>query len=128
VSFILNVSRLILIFSNPSRLPVRTIVFLAGPHRGLNVTAMQTLVKGQAAQALVDELAVRSRTLNEINQRFAHIAGDIEILTCYETKPTKTAIQVSAMRWTLTKGTCLRSIMINFNRLMVFGYERVSLP
>jgi hypothetical protein len=55
---------------------------------------MQTLVKGKATQALIDELSVRSRTLNEINQRFAQIASDIDILTCYETKPTKTAIEV----------------------------------
>lgn len=89
---------------------------------------MQTLVKGQATHALVDELAVRSRTLNEINQRFAHIAGDIEILTCYETKPTKTAIEASTMGWTLMKGTYFRFIITNFNRLMVSGCGRVSLP
>lgn len=70
-------------------------MFLAAPHRGLNVTAMQTLVKGKASQALVDELSGGSRSLNEISARFAQIAGDIDILTCYETKPTKTAIEVS---------------------------------
>jgi len=83
------------LYSDPSRLPVRTIIFLAAPHRGLNVAAMQTLVKGKAPERLVNELSESSAVLREINTRFGRIARDTDILSCFETKPTKTAIAVS---------------------------------
>jgi hypothetical protein len=76
---------------------VRAIVFLATPHRGLNIAALQTLVKGTATEQLILELRAESRTLTDINQRFAFIARDIDILTCYETQPTKTAILVEVL-------------------------------
>jgi hypothetical protein len=81
--------------SFPSRLPVRTIIFLAATHRGLNIAPMQTLAKGRPTEKLIDELSERSHTLVDINQRFARIANDIKILSCYETKPTKMAIELS---------------------------------
>lgn len=70
-------------------------IFLAAPHRGLNVTALKTLVKGEPSERLIEELRAESATLTDLNRGFAYIAKDIEILTCYETKPTKTAINVS---------------------------------
>jgi hypothetical protein len=72
------------------------IIFLGAPHRGLNVTALKTLVKGEPSEKLIDELRPDSGTLTDLNRGFVHIAGDIEILTCYETRPTKTAILVSS--------------------------------
>lgn len=78
-----------------SRLPVQAIIFLGAPHRGLNVTALQTLVKGEPIAKLVAELEADSATLTDLNQGFAHVAKNIDILTCYETRSTKTAINVS---------------------------------
>lgn len=79
---------------NSSRLPVRAIVFLAAPHRGLNINALQTLVKQKPTETLVMELKAGSPTLTDLNNRFAHFARDINILTCYETIMTKTVIEV----------------------------------
>jgi hypothetical protein len=76
---------------------VRHIIFLAAPHRGLNITALQTLVKGEATQELVGELREGSPTLNNMNQKFIHVARDIDILTCYENKKTKTLIHVDGV-------------------------------
>jgi hypothetical protein len=67
---------------NPSRLPVRTIVFLSAPHRGLNVTAMEALVKGKATELLIRDLTQDSKALDEINGQFRYIAKDIDILSC----------------------------------------------
>ncbi|OBT39216.1 hypothetical protein VE00_10383 [Pseudogymnoascus sp. WSF 3629] len=82
---------------NSSRIPVREIIFLAAPHRGLNITALKTLVKGEATEQMVLELQSESPTLAWLNQCFAQFARDIDILTCYETKPTKTAIDVDGV-------------------------------
>ncbi|OBT72109.1 hypothetical protein VF21_09192 [Pseudogymnoascus sp. 05NY08] len=82
---------------NSSRLPVREIIFLAAPHRGLNIAALQTLVKGEATEQMVLELQSESPTLTWLNQSFTRFARDIDILTCYETKPTKTAIDVDGL-------------------------------
>ncbi|KFY85713.1 hypothetical protein V500_08165 [Pseudogymnoascus sp. VKM F-4518 (FW-2643)] len=82
---------------NSSRIPVREIIFLAAPHRGLNITALQTLVRGKATEQMVLELKSESPTLTWLNQGFTRFARDIDILTCYETKPTKTAIDVDGV-------------------------------
>ena len=88
-------ARILNISSSSSRIPVREIIFLAAPHRGLNIKALQTLVKGEATEQMVLELKPESPTLAWLNQGFIRFARDIDILTCYETKPTKTAINVS---------------------------------
>jgi hypothetical protein len=82
-----------------SRLPVRAFIFFGAPHRGLNVTALQTLVKGEPTEKLVDELKAESATLTDLNQGFSHIARDIDILTCYETRSTKSAINVNSIAY-----------------------------
>lgn len=76
--------------SDSSRLPVRGIIFLAAPHRGMNVEFLRAIVKNEPPEQLVNELAVRSPTLKELNERFKQVAHDIKILTCYETQKTKT--------------------------------------
>ena len=43
---------------------------------------------------MIRELKSESPTLTELNDRFRHVAKDIDILTCYELSPTKTAIEV----------------------------------
>ena len=91
----MNSAKILNIISNSSRIPVRDIIFLAAPHRGLNITALQTLVRGKETEQMVLELKSESPTLTWLNQGFTRFARDIDILTCYETKPTKTAIDVS---------------------------------
>ena len=43
---------------------------------------------------MIRELRAESPTLTELNDKFRHVAKDIDILTCYELCPTKTAIKV----------------------------------
>ncbi|KAL9133201.1 MAG: hypothetical protein Q9175_005624 [Cornicularia normoerica] len=75
-------------------LPVRSIIFLGAPHKGLETTALETLVKSQATEDMIRELKSESPTLTELNDKFRHVAKDIDILTCYELSPTKTAFEV----------------------------------
>ena len=77
-----------------SRLPVRSIIFLGAPHKGLEIRALETLVKTQPGEDIVRELKAESPTLTELNDKFRYVAKNIDILTCYEMAPTKTAIQV----------------------------------
>lgn len=78
-----------------SLLPVRTIIFLAAPHQGLSIEALQTLVMGQATELMINEFKAGSPTLRELINRFRDIVEDnIDLLTCYEQKPTKTVVKV----------------------------------
>ena len=43
---------------------------------------------------MIRELKSESPTLTELNDKFRHVAKNIDILTCYELSPTKTAIEV----------------------------------
>ena len=43
---------------------------------------------------MIRELRSESPTLTELNDKFRYVAKDIDILTCYELMPTKTAIEV----------------------------------
>ena len=70
-------------------------MFLAAPHGGLDITAIETLVKGQPTEALIQELKAGSHTLEYLRDNFRHVAQEIEILSCYENEPTKTIIEVS---------------------------------
>lgn len=77
-----------------SRLPVRSIIFFGAPHKGLEITALETLVKSQVTEDMIRELRSESPTLTELNDKFRHVAKDIDILTCYELSRTKTVIEV----------------------------------
>ena len=79
-----------------SQLPVRAIIFLGVPHRGLEMTGIETLVKGKPTQTLVNELKAGSPTLMDLNSRFAYVIKGLDLFcTFYETQPTNTIIQVS---------------------------------
>lgn len=69
---------------------MRALVFLAAPHRGMNIDVLRTVVKNEPPKHLVEELAPDSPTLKEMNEAFMGIAKDIDILTCFETQKTKT--------------------------------------
>ena len=43
---------------------------------------------------MIRELKCEPPTLTELNNKVRHVAKDIDILTCYELSPTKTAIAV----------------------------------
>ena len=73
---------------------MRSIIFLGAPHKGLETTALETLVKSKATEDMIRELKSESPTLTELNDKFRHVAKDVDILTCYELSPTKTAIEV----------------------------------
>lgn len=90
-----------------SRLPVRSIVFMGAPHKGLETTALETLVKSQPTEDIIRELRSESPTLTELNDKFRHVAKDIDILTCYELSLTKTAIEVWSNSIMLTVGFSL---------------------
>lgn len=83
------------------RFPVRSIVFLAAPHHGLDNKALSHLVKGQPTERLISELSAESPTLTTLNEDFYDAAVGIEILTCYEGKATKTAVLVLHFCYTL---------------------------
>ncbi|KAI0551669.1 hypothetical protein F4679DRAFT_538810 [Xylaria curta] len=71
-------------------LPVRGIIFMAAPHRGMNIEALQALVKGQPPETLVEELRSSSPTLQDLSKRFPSVLGKIRVLTVFETKKTPT--------------------------------------
>lgn len=70
-------------------------VFLGAPHRGLDNKALQTLVMPEFSKDIVDELGEQSSTLTDLNENFAKIAHDLQILSCYELRPTPTVVLVS---------------------------------
>lgn len=82
-------------YAHSSGLPVPLIIFLGAPHKGLQITALETLVKFRPTEDMARELKPGSPTLTDLNERFRHVAKNIDILTCYELYPTKTAIRVS---------------------------------
>lgn len=75
-------------------MPVIAIVFLAAPHRGMDVDVLRTIVKvNDPPRELIQELGQpTSSILNELNERFMRIAQEIEILACFETLETKTVV------------------------------------
>ncbi|KAH8586231.1 hypothetical protein B0O99DRAFT_695681 [Bisporella sp. PMI_857] len=88
-----------LIPSIRSRLPVRTLLFFGAPHNGLEVEALETLVKGRPTQTLISELKFESPTLAGLSDRFRHVAKDLTIHTYYESRPTRTVAQGTDGKW-----------------------------
>ncbi|KAL9084819.1 MAG: hypothetical protein Q9165_007887 [Trypethelium subeluteriae] len=73
--------------------PVRCIVFLGAPHRGLHVKALKTLVKSRPSEDIVLELRSGSPTLTYLNNNFRQVVDGIRIISYYEKYPTATVIQ-----------------------------------
>ena len=72
---------------------MRTLIFFGAPHNGLEVTALETLVKGRPTQMLVSELKRESPTLTGLSERFRHVAKNMTIHTYYESRPTSTVAE-----------------------------------
>ncbi|KAL9015116.1 MAG: hypothetical protein Q9173_000256 [Seirophora scorigena] len=85
-----------------SRLPVRSIIFLGAPHKGLHTTALETLVKSKPTEDMVRELKAGSFTLTELNDKFRFAAKDIDIVTLYELNMSK--LQESQLKKAMKKG------------------------
>ena len=49
---------------------------------------------GQATEGMVQQLKANSPTLVELNKAFRRVIEGIDLLTCYEQRPTKTIIKV----------------------------------
>ncbi|KAH0541634.1 hypothetical protein FGG08_003924 [Glutinoglossum americanum] len=83
----------------PSRLPVQLAVFMGAPHRGLDTAALETVVGSKPTGDLIRELKAESPTLRELNEKFLRVATEFDILTCFETEPTKTVIEKPDGSW-----------------------------
>ena len=78
---------------------MRTLIFFGAPHNGLEVTALETLVKGRPTQTLISELKRESPTLTGLSERFRHVAKDMTIHTYYESRPTSTVDEGPDGHW-----------------------------
>ena len=78
--------------SHASPFPVCCVVFLGAPHRGLDVKALETLVKSKPTEDLIRELKSDSPTLTHLNKNFPNVVSDIRIISCYEKHPTPTVV------------------------------------
>ena len=69
---------------------VKAVIFFGAPHRGLNITAMQSIMNGTPSAELIRELDRQSPTIHRLNDGFRHLCEGLDILTIYEKKPTAT--------------------------------------
>lgn len=53
-----------------SRFPVISVIYLGAPHRGLETTALKTLVRKRPTEGMVNELKAQSPILTELNDKF----------------------------------------------------------
>ena len=76
---------------------MRSFVFLGVPHRGLEITALKTLVHGTSSERMINELEEGSSVLeildHDFEQKFKR--SPVRILTCYESFPTPTVKKVA---------------------------------
>lgn len=81
---------------NVDPLPVRSFVFLGAPHRGLEITALKTLVQGTSSESMISELKEGSSVLEILDHDFEkyYRGSTVQILTCYESYPTPTVKMV----------------------------------
>lgn len=69
---------------------VDAVIFFGAPHRGLNITAMESVMKGTPSADLIRELGWQSPTIQKLNNGFRHVCENLDILTIYEKTPTAT--------------------------------------
>ncbi|CAD6574573.1 MAG: hypothetical protein ASARMPREDX12_006825 [Alectoria sarmentosa] len=106
-------------FSLP--LPVHSLIFLGAPHRGLETTALKTLVEGTASANMIRDLEEGSNTLAMLDDDFKkyHQESSIHILSFYELYKTPTAHQSSDGSW---KRDGVPKMMVTRDRAHL-GYE-----
>ena len=81
---------LIVSFLAQSQPIVKAVIFFGAPHRGLNITAMQSILNGTPSAELIRELGWQSPTIQRLNSTFSHLYEGLDILSIYEKKPTAT--------------------------------------
>lgn len=69
---------------------VKAVIFFGAPHRGLNNTAMQSLLDRTPSADLIRELGWQSPTIQRLNNGFRHLREGLDILSIYEKRPTAT--------------------------------------
>lgn len=71
---------------------VSAIMFLSTPHRGTNLAETLNRILqvsfGGKQMRFIAELAAGSQTLQQLNEKFRHVAPKLEIVSFYETRPT----------------------------------------
>jgi hypothetical protein len=71
---------------------IRSIVFLATPHKGSQYADMlNNILKAlphSSAKAYVADITQNSGALQEINEQFRNICGDLELISFHETRKT----------------------------------------
>jgi tetratricopeptide (TPR) repeat protein/pimeloyl-ACP methyl ester carboxylesterase len=67
------------------RLSVRAIIFFGTPHLGLNDDSLETLVRGQPNQHLINDLHPHSSTIASMRSRFEKVSRATKIYAFYET-------------------------------------------
>ena len=87
---------------------------MGAPHNGLANDALMTLVKGKASESLIEELGPGSPTLNNLKFKFDDIAQNVKVLSIFERRKTKTAIEVSIL------------VQIYFRRLSVWSQTKLT--
>ncbi|CAF9933215.1 MAG: hypothetical protein ALECFALPRED_005507 [Alectoria fallacina] len=78
---------------------VRSVIFFGAPHRGLEITAMQSMVQGTPSEDLIRELRMRSPTLERLNDGFRRVFEDVDILTIFEMEPTASLRMGESNAW-----------------------------
>ncbi|KAF7552556.1 hypothetical protein G7046_g7383 [Stylonectria norvegica] len=72
---------------------VSSIIFLSTPHRGTNLAATLNRIlqvnPSTNPMEFIQELSTGSQTLQRLNDQFRHVAHRLEIISFYETRPTK---------------------------------------
>ena len=81
-----------LIIPFSARVPpvVKAVIFFGAPHRGLNITAMQSIMNGTPSAELIRELGWQSPTIQRLNSQFPRSWEGLDILAIYEKKSTAT--------------------------------------
>ena len=69
---------------------VDAVIFFGAPHRGLNITAIQSIMNGTPSAELISELGWQSPTMQRLNDGFRLVCEGLEILAIYEKNPTPT--------------------------------------
>lgn len=78
---------------------IYSIVLFGAPHRGLNTTALETLVTGSVSERLIRDLKSDSVVLANLSAEFASASKKVRIITCSELRTTPTARKDPEGRW-----------------------------
>jgi hypothetical protein len=85
--------------SQRASLPVRLLIFLAAPHKGLDIDALQAIIKTAPPQHLIFEYGKGSSVLKDMHDRFRDVSNGIPILCVFETLETKTVVFDVRVAW-----------------------------